>query len=281
MEREGVVDDEHERGGDDEFALFDDAVAGDARDPYPELAQARREHPVQRLDASLMPHEEGNAVFFVYRYDDVAQVLRDGETFSSAHIIDLIMGPVMGDYIMLGMDNPEHRRYRGLVATAFRQKVLARWEDDSSKMSPTTSSTGLPNTVRRNWSGSSRSRTRRGSSHAFSDCRRRTTGNSNGGPSPSSVFSPSPRKRSSPRTRSVTTRPGSLPSAGLSRGRPDQRPGTSRARRGAPRATKRSTHSSGSCCLPGWRRRSGQPETSSSPCSRTPTNSTQFAPTGT
>ena len=57
-------------------------------------------------------------------------MLRDGETFSSAHIIDLIMGPVMGEHIMLGMDDPQHRRYRALVATAFRQKVLATWETD-------------------------------------------------------------------------------------------------------------------------------------------------------
>ncbi|MGA8723952.1 MAG: cytochrome P450 [Acidimicrobiales bacterium] len=111
----------------DAFGLFDDAVAGDLRDPYPELAKARREHPVQRLDDSLMPHEEAQAVFFVYRFDDVAQVLRDSETFSSAHIIDLIMGPVMGEHIILGMDDPQHRRYRALVSTAFRQKVLARW----------------------------------------------------------------------------------------------------------------------------------------------------------
>jgi cytochrome P450 len=57
-------------------------------------------------------------------------VLRDGETFSSAHIIDVIMGPVMGEHIILGMDDPRHRRYRGLVSTAFRQRMLARWEDD-------------------------------------------------------------------------------------------------------------------------------------------------------
>ena len=114
----------------DEFGLFDDAVAGDLRDPYPELAKARREHPVQRLDDSLMPHEEAQAVFFVYRFDDVAQVLRDSATFSSAHIIDLIMGPVMGEHIILGMDDPQHRRYRALVSTAFRQKVLARWETE-------------------------------------------------------------------------------------------------------------------------------------------------------
>ena len=114
----------------EELGLFDDAVAGDVRDPYPELADARRTNPVQRLDSSLMPHEEGQEVFFIYRHEDIAEVLRDGETFSSAHIIGLIMGPIMGEHIMLGMDDPEHRRYRALVSTAFRQKVLAQWEQE-------------------------------------------------------------------------------------------------------------------------------------------------------
>jgi cytochrome P450 len=114
----------------EELGLFDDAVAGDVRDPYPELADARRANPVQRLDSSLMPHEEGQEVFFIYRHEDIAQVLRDGETFSSAHIIGLIMGPIMGEHIMLGMDDPEHRRYRALVSTAFRQKVLAEREQE-------------------------------------------------------------------------------------------------------------------------------------------------------
>ena len=114
---------------DREFAAFDDAVAGDARDPYPELAQARRDHPVQQLDMSSMPHDESLPVFFVYRYDDTFRVLRDGDTFSSAQIIELIMGDIMGEHIMLGMDNPEHGRYRALVSTAFRQKALAEWED--------------------------------------------------------------------------------------------------------------------------------------------------------
>jgi len=114
----------------DELGLFDDAVAGDVRDPYPELAEARRAHPIQKLDSSLMPHKEGQDVFFIYRHDDITQVLRDGETFSSAHIIDLIMGPIMGEHIMLGMDDPEHRRYRAIVSTAFRQKVLAQWEKE-------------------------------------------------------------------------------------------------------------------------------------------------------
>jgi cytochrome P450 len=114
----------------EDLGLFDDAVAGDVRDPYPELADARRSHPVQKLDSSLMPHEEGQDVFFVYRYEDIAQILRDAETFSSAHIIDLIMGPIMGEHIMLGMDDPQHRRYRALVSTAFRQRTLSLWEHE-------------------------------------------------------------------------------------------------------------------------------------------------------
>jgi cytochrome P450 len=127
---QAVVPGQEPVGGSEELGLFDDAVAGDVRDPYPELAEARRAHPVQCLDSSLMPHDEGQQVFFVYRHEDIALVLRDAETFSSAHIIDLIMGPVMGEHIMLGMDDPQHRRYRGLVSTAFRQKALARWEDE-------------------------------------------------------------------------------------------------------------------------------------------------------
>src|SRR5215470_785677 len=99
--------------------VFDDAVAGDARDPYPELALARSAHPVQRLEMSNMPHDQAHPVFFVYRYDDILDVLRDGARFSSGHIIELIMGDVMGKHIILCMDNPEHRRYRALVATAF------------------------------------------------------------------------------------------------------------------------------------------------------------------
>ena len=115
-------------GDDSAFEVFDDAVAGDSRDPYPELAAARKANPVQRLDMSNMPHDEAKPVFFVYRYDDILDVLRDGETYSSGQIIELIMGDVMGRHIMLGMDDPEHRRYRALVSTAFGPKAIARWQ---------------------------------------------------------------------------------------------------------------------------------------------------------
>jgi len=113
----------------EDFGAFDDAVAGNVRDPYSELGAMRREQPVQRLDVSLLPHEPSKPLFLVYRYEDVAQVLRDNETFSSAIIIDNF-GDALGKHVMLGMDEPEHRRHRSLVSTAFSQRALARWEHE-------------------------------------------------------------------------------------------------------------------------------------------------------
>ncbi|RFZ01687.1 Steroid C26-monooxygenase [Mycobacterium marinum] len=104
-------------------------VSGDVRDPCTELARLRREEPVQRIDFSAMPHEQSKPVFIVYRHEDVAQLLRDNETFSSAIIIDAF-GDVLGSHVMLGMDEPEHGRHRALMAKAFSQKALARWEDE-------------------------------------------------------------------------------------------------------------------------------------------------------
>lgn len=113
----------------EDFGAFDDAVSGDVRDPYPELAQAWRDDPVQRLDMSAMPHEDAKPVFMIYRYADIAQVLRDNETFSSAIVLDAF-GDVLGRRVMLGMDEPEHRRYRSLVSGAFTQKAIARRQHD-------------------------------------------------------------------------------------------------------------------------------------------------------
>ncbi len=42
-----------------------------------------------------MPDEEGKPVFIVYRYDEIAQMLRDNETFSSSIIIQAF-GDVVG-----------------------------------------------------------------------------------------------------------------------------------------------------------------------------------------
>ena len=109
----------------EDFGSFDDAVSGDVRDPYTELAVRRREGAVQRLDLSGMPHDASKPVFMVYRYDEIAQMLRDNETFSSSIII-AFFGDSLGKHVMLGMDEPAHRRYRSLVSAAFTQRALAQ-----------------------------------------------------------------------------------------------------------------------------------------------------------
>lgn len=113
----------------EDFGSFDDAVSGDVRDPFPELARLRREEPIQRIDMSAMPGEAGKPVFIVYRYEDAQHMLRDNETFSSSGVI-AAFGPVLGEGVMLGMDEPVHGRLRGLISKAFTQKSLARWEDE-------------------------------------------------------------------------------------------------------------------------------------------------------
>jgi len=113
----------------EDFGSFDDAVSGDVRDPYAELANRRREGAVQRLDLSGMPHDASKPVFMVYRHDEIEQVLGDHETFSSSIII-AFFGDALGRHVMLGMDEPAHRRYRSLVSAAFTQRALARREGE-------------------------------------------------------------------------------------------------------------------------------------------------------
>ena len=66
--------------------------------------------------------------WIAYRYDDCSRILRDAKTFTSTGY-DVTIGMVMG-HMILGMDDPEHRSHRNLVAHAFREKSLARWEPE-------------------------------------------------------------------------------------------------------------------------------------------------------
>jgi cytochrome P450 len=109
--------------------VADYSVAGDIRDPYPEFVSLRRDNPVVRhepLVAGAPP------VFVAYRHADVTKMLRDNATFSSA-VLRQVMGEVMGQKIILAMDEPEHYRHRALVSAAFRQRALARWEESLVK----------------------------------------------------------------------------------------------------------------------------------------------------
>lgn len=95
-------------------------VAGDVRDPYPGFHAKRTETPV-------LTHADGSVE--IYTYDLNAEVMRDNVTFCSGSIREL-MSVAMGPYPLVGMDEPEHRRLRSLVAQAFRQRMLAHWDED-------------------------------------------------------------------------------------------------------------------------------------------------------
>src|SRR3954453_614551 len=110
----------------DAMGQFTDTVAGDLRDPYPGLAQKRRESPLGLVGPPYFGGEP-NPVVNVYTYEEVAQVLRDNVTYSSGAIREL-MELVMGPFVLVGMDEPEHKRHRALVSVAFRHKSLVEWE---------------------------------------------------------------------------------------------------------------------------------------------------------
>src|SRR5271169_6331493 len=116
----------------DPFELKD-VVSGNIRDPFPLLRELRRESPVHVGPIDLGEGAEvGDPTtpppVTVFGFDEVVQVLRDNETYSSA-VYEGVMGMVMGRTI-LEMDEPEHRSTRALVASSFRSKVLERWEED-------------------------------------------------------------------------------------------------------------------------------------------------------
>jgi cytochrome P450 len=114
----------------DPFELPDTIQFGAGEDPYPYLATARRQGPVQPawpLPDDLAAADEGaEPAFSVLGHDEVVAVLRDHETYSSK-LLGELMGPMLG-HTMIAMDEPEHRAHRALVAPAFRPKLLARWE---------------------------------------------------------------------------------------------------------------------------------------------------------
>lgn len=114
----------------DPMAQFVGTVAGDSRNPYPSFIDKRRDTPVEaRTNLSFEGTDTGETMYYVYRYDDVAALLRDNITYCSGGIRELLE-PVMGPFPLVGMDEPEHKRLRSLVAQAFRQKNLAHWSDE-------------------------------------------------------------------------------------------------------------------------------------------------------
>jgi cytochrome P450 len=110
-----------------------DMVGGTIRDPYPKLHELARQSPVHTGPIDLgegadLADPTRPAPVTVFGFDEVVQVLRDHETYSSVVYAD-VMGTVMGRTI-LQMDEPEHRTIRSMVAGSFRSKMLERWEEE-------------------------------------------------------------------------------------------------------------------------------------------------------
>jgi cytochrome P450 len=122
----------------DPFEFFAHSTgSGIVRNPYPRFAELRAQCPVHQGTAGALfgiptidqaAFSETGAYYTACSYAAVAQVLLDGETFSSAGY-GKTMGLVMGHSI-LEMDEPEHHRYRNLLQQAFSQKAMDRWERD-------------------------------------------------------------------------------------------------------------------------------------------------------
>jgi len=132
LETTGAIDASGAPARFDPFEL-EDAVSGSIRDPYPRMAELRRQSPVHvgPVDLGDGLHEADPArppPVTVFGFDEAVQVLRDNETFSST-VYEGVMGAVMGRTI-LQMDEPEHRLHRALVSPTFRSKVLEQWEGD-------------------------------------------------------------------------------------------------------------------------------------------------------
>jgi cytochrome P450 len=95
----------------DEFMLM--GPMAPVRNPYILLEKLRQGPPLKAGP---------NDAYLVTRYDQVRDVLRDDEVYSSA-IVQRTMGIVMGPTIV-GMDGREHLRHRALVTPALAPRAL-------------------------------------------------------------------------------------------------------------------------------------------------------------
>ncbi|HEY1739220.1 MAG TPA: cytochrome P450 [Acidimicrobiia bacterium] len=90
--------------------------------PYAMWADEREKAPVLAMG---MYGDDGGCQIIDWQHAEA--VLRDAATFSSSINMQHI-GQFMGELIV-GLDGEEHRTYRNLVAKAFRQSQLEKWDD--------------------------------------------------------------------------------------------------------------------------------------------------------
>ena len=99
---------------------------GDPRTPHTEWARRRSQNRVE-LETDRFGENAGTLVY-LYGHAEVNACLRNNEDFSSV-VLQNMYSSVMGDHILVGMDEPAHAGYRNLVAPALRPKLLKKWEE--------------------------------------------------------------------------------------------------------------------------------------------------------
>ena len=96
--------------------------------PYDWLALLRRDAPLH-----WQPEREGRGFWVLTRYDDVVQVSKDWETFSSelggTSLQDLTEEELAARRSMIDTDPPPHTRMRALVNKGFTPRVVRAYED--------------------------------------------------------------------------------------------------------------------------------------------------------
>ena len=111
--------------------IADDLMFGASDDPYPKLAELRRQGPVHALDYRVfmgLPPDMTSADvehFTIVGYEEVGKVLGDPQTYSNrAYLRNL--GISFGRSVST-MDAPEHPRFRKIFQKAFLPNTVAKW----------------------------------------------------------------------------------------------------------------------------------------------------------
>ncbi len=96
--------------------------------PYDDFARLRREDPVH-----WQPTPDGGGYWAVLRHADVVTVSRDPVTYSSARgfvVLEPLTDEQLGmmRFTLLGMDPPEHSKYRRLLLHSFTPRMITALE---------------------------------------------------------------------------------------------------------------------------------------------------------
>jgi cytochrome P450 len=67
--------------------------------------------------------------FTLFDYDDVKQILLDGETYTSGFILKGLGAAFEGGLFILGLDGEQHRKVRQLLQPAFMPATVNKWRD--------------------------------------------------------------------------------------------------------------------------------------------------------